>query len=72
MLTLVMESQLFGILEDNDDSVGDAPEVKVNTQGAGSTAVVPRHRGRPGKDKASPTNGSVWAEKKRETRQYAQ
>ncbi|KAL2610729.1 hypothetical protein R1flu_029302 [Riccia fluitans] len=48
------------------------PEVKVNSPQVENTAVPPRRRGRPRKDKAGPIEGSVWAECKKETQQFAQ
>ncbi|KAL2651977.1 hypothetical protein R1flu_020105 [Riccia fluitans] len=58
--------------EDDKKGVGDTPEVKVNSPQMENMAAPPRRRGRPRKDKAGPIGGSVWAERKKETQQFAQ
>ncbi|KAL2622370.1 hypothetical protein R1flu_002575 [Riccia fluitans] len=74
-LTPVLEDSKYnqsGPLEDDKKGVGDTPEVKVNSPQVEDTTAPPQRRGRPRKDKAGPIGGSVWAEHKKETQQFAQ
>ncbi|KAL2621101.1 hypothetical protein R1flu_001306 [Riccia fluitans] len=74
-LTPVLEDSEYnqsGPLEDDKKGVDDTPEVKVNSPQVDNTAAPPRRRGRPRKDKAGPIGGNVWAERKKETQQFAQ
>ncbi|KAL2642879.1 hypothetical protein R1flu_010466 [Riccia fluitans] len=66
------EYQSTGSPEDDEKDVGDTPEVKVNSPRMENTAAPPRNRGRSRKDKAGPIRGNVWAEREKETQQFAQ
>ncbi|KAL2650781.1 hypothetical protein R1flu_018909 [Riccia fluitans] len=77
MLTSVMEDLVEGdkLSEtpgDDEESVKDTTEVKVTSPQVEGAMATLRHKGRPRKDKASPTGGNIWAKCKQDTQQFAQ